>query len=181
MPLHNCKPKQLRTRTTAKPAAWRATLTYMVSTHSPEQIIELLRLSPLPGEGGMWAQTWIDAHGSGIYFLIRPHDPSHLHRLDGPELWHHYIGHSCRLLLLHPDGHITRPVLGTDLGAGERPCVAVPAGTWMAAETNGSYSLVGTTMAPAFNEGGFELGDSADLSSRYPSAADDIRRLSPHQ
>ncbi len=142
-----------------------------------DQVIDLLGLEPLPVEGGMWAQTWRDGHGSAIYFLLRPEDFSAMHRLDGPELWHHYAGAAVEMLLLFPDGSVTRPVLGGDLAAGQRPMAAVPAGVWMGAATAGEWSLVGATMAPPYHEDGFEPGVLSDLAGRYPAAAADIAAL----
>ena len=138
------------------------------------EVVDLLGLSPLPGEGGMWARTWKDEHGSGIYYLMQPGDFSALHCLDGPELWHHYAGDPVEMLLLEPKGGVQHPVLGDELAAGQRPCVAVPAGVWMGARTLDAWSLVGTTMAPPYREEGFELGIAAELMDRYPAAADRI-------
>ena len=140
-------------------------------------MIELLGLEPLPDEGGQWAQTWRDEHSTAIYFLLRPDDFSALHRLASVELWHHYAGAAVDMLLLEPGGSVSRPRLGDDLAGGERPVVTVDAGTWMAAETAGDWSLVGTTMAPGYHEAGFELGDRAELADAYPEAAADIERL----
>ncbi len=142
-----------------------------------DEVIELLGLKPLAGEGGQWAQTWRDEHSSAIYFLLRPDDFSALHRLGGVELWHHYAGAAVEMLLLEPGGTVQRPQLGADLAAGERPVVAVAAGTWMAAGTTGEWSLVGTTMAPPFDDASFELGERAELSAAYPDAAGDIARF----
>lgn len=141
------------------------------------QVIAALRLEPLPHEGGMWAQTWIDERSTATYFLMQPGDFSALHRLHGPEIWHHYAGAPARLVMLHRDGTVTRSILGDDLEAGERPCLVVPAGAWMGAETLGEWTLVGNTMAPPYSEGGFELGDREELCERYPGAFDDIVRL----
>jgi len=138
------------------------------------EVVKLLGLEPMPVEGGMWCQTWRDDHGSAIYFLLRPGDFSALHRLDAPELWHHYRGSPVRMLLLEADGAVERPVLGDDLAAGERPFVAVAAGVWMGAATTGEWSLVGTTMAPPFNSDGFELGERERLAALYPAAAREI-------
>jgi predicted cupin superfamily sugar epimerase len=141
------------------------------------EIVALLGLEPLPHEGGMWAQTWIDDKSTAIYFLMQPGDFSAMHRLDGPEIWHHYAGAPVRMVLLHQDGTITRPILGEDLAAGERPCIVVPTGDWMGAATMGEWTLVGTTMAPGYTQEGFELGDRHRLSALYPEAAGDIGGL----
>ena len=100
-----------------------------------------------------------------------------MHRVDAVELWHHYGGAAVEMLLLHPDGAVETPTLGTDLASGQRPCVTVPAGTWMGAATTGNWSLMGTTMAPPYHQEGFELGDADELMARYPSAAEAISRL----
>ena len=139
------------------------------------EVAALLGLSPLPLEGGKWARTWKDEHASGIYYLLQPGDFSALHRLDASELWHHYAGDPVQMLLLEPEGGVRAPVLGDDLAAGQRPCVAVRAGVWMGARTEGDWSLVGATMAPPYREEGFELGHAAELMDRYPAAADRIR------
>ena len=142
-----------------------------------DDVAELLGLAPLEPEGGMWTQTWLDQRSSAIYYLMRPGDFSALHRLAGPELWHHYAGAAVEMLLLEPGGTVSRPVLGDDLAHGQRPVVAVPAEVWMAAGTTGGWSLVGTTMAPPFDAAGFELGDAAELADAYPEAAADITRF----
>lgn len=142
-----------------------------------DDVIEMLGLEPMPAEGGMWTQGWRDAQSTAIYFLLRPDDFSALHRLTGPELWHHYAGAAVEMLLLEPGGAVSRPVLGDDLGRGQRPMVAVPGGVWMAAATTGDWSLTGTTMAPAFQPEAFELGDPDELAEAYPDAAADIARF----
>ncbi len=140
-------------------------------------MVALLGLKVLPEEGGMWREVWRDENSTAIFFLLQPGDFSALHRLDGPELWHHYAGAAVQMLLLGPDGSVDKPVLGDDLAGGERPCVVVPARTWMGASTRGEWSLVGTTMAPPYHHGGFELGDAGRLIGQYPSVATDIAAL----
>ena len=142
-----------------------------------DDVIELLGLEPMEIEGGMWAQIWRDERSTAIYFLMKPGDFSALHRLTGPELWHHYAGAAVEMLLLEPDGAVSRPVLGDDLGRGQRPFVAVPAGVWMAAGTTGDWSLTGTTMAPPYDADGFELGDPDELVQTYPEATAEIARF----
>ncbi len=137
------------------------------------EVIELLNLKPLPHEGGQWAQTWLDDAGSGIYFLMQDGDFSALHRLRGPELWHHYGGAPVQMLLLDPEveSH-SLFVLGDDLVTGQRPFYGVEPGVWMGARTMGEWSLVGTTMAPPYHSDGFELGSRDDLAREFPSATE---------
>ncbi len=142
-----------------------------------ERVAELLGLEPLPGEGGLFRRTHIDEHSSAIYYLLLAPDFSALHRLTATETYHWYAGAPLRLLLLDADRRVTEPVLGPDLTAGQRPQIVVPAGTWQGSSPAGEWSLVGTTTAPPFDWAGFELGERAALTARYPEAADRITGL----
>jgi len=137
-------------------------------------IVDLLGLEPLPDEGGMWSQVLIDADSTAIFYLLSGDDFSALHRLPGTEIYHHYMGAPLALLLLHPDGSVTRPVLGTDLASGERPAIVVTGGVWQASHSLGAWTLVGTTMSPPFDFDDLEMGDQRLLSEQYPSAVADI-------
>jgi predicted cupin superfamily sugar epimerase len=62
------------------------------------------------------------------------------------------------LLLTVADASGRRDVrLGADLGAGERPQAVVPAYAWQQAQSLGAWTLVGCTVAPAFEFAGFEI------------------------
>jgi uncharacterized protein len=141
------------------------------------RVAELLGLEPLPGEGGLFRRTHIDAHSSAIYYLLLAPDFSAMHRLTATETYHWYAGSPLRLLLLDGDGRVAEPVLGPDLAAGQRPQIVVPAGTWQGSRPAGEWSLVGTTTAPPFDWDGFELGERAALTARHPAAADRITAL----
>lgn len=142
-----------------------------------DEVIALLELEPLPDEGGQFRQIRVDENSTAIYFLMQPGDFSALHRLTGPEMWHHYAGAPVDMLLLAPDGSASRPTLGDDLHEGQRPFVAVEADVWMGASTTGEWSLVGTTMAPPYDPDGFELGSGDELAAAYPEDADRIAEL----
>ena len=130
-----------------------------------EEIIHRLALSPHP-EGGHYRETFRDQPADGgaargvvsvIYYLLRRGERSAWHRIDAIEIWHHYAGAPLRLAL-SADGRSERSVLlGSDLAAGALPHAVVPAGLWQAAESLGAWSLVGCTVAPAFDFAGFEL------------------------
>lgn len=142
------------------------------------EVARLLKLVPLPLEGARYRRTYLDTYSSAIYFLLSPDDSSAMHRLEGPEIWHHYLGAPARLLLLHPGGGTEERLIGPDLRAGQRPQIVVPAGTWMGAITTGALSLFGTTMAPPFDGAGFELGDPQVLAEEYPEARELIEEIS---
>jgi predicted cupin superfamily sugar epimerase len=162
-----------------------------------EQVIELLRLEPLPVEGGYYRVTFradetLDAatlpgryggpraYGGAIYFFLHGDNFSALHRLVTDEIYHFYLGQPVEMLLLSPDGHDEVVRLGTDLAAGERVQMVVPRGVWQGSRpVNGSdgFALLGTTMAPAYEQADFELGDRAALIAAYPQRAELIRAL----
>lgn len=142
-----------------------------------DDVATILGLSPLPEEGGRWAQTWRDERSSAIYFLLSTGDFSALHRLPGVELYHVYAGDPAELVLLHPDGSWEVRVLGNDLAAGQRPVHVVAGGTWQGSRTLGAWTLLGTTMAPPFTLEALEIGDRAALLAAYPDAAEPIVRL----
>jgi predicted cupin superfamily sugar epimerase len=130
-----------------------------------DDLIERLGLSPHP-EGGWYRRSFVSAgppgrrpSGSAIYYLLRRGEVSRRHRIDATELWHHYAGGPLVLELSDGGAAAERVVLGTDLSAGERPQVRVPAGWWQSAWPLAGAVLVGCTVSPAFQFSAFELDD----------------------
>ena len=136
-----------------------------VSASSAEEVVRLLGLLPHP-EGGFYRETFRAPAPDGgrgfstaIYYLLRSGELSAWHRVDADEVWHYYAGAPLELRLW--DGRETSAVrLGTGLAAGERPQAVVPAGVWQSARSLGSpgqWTLVGCTVAPAFQFSSFEM------------------------
>ncbi len=131
------------------------------------EIIAELRLQPHP-EGGHFRETFRDAPADGgrgastaIYYLLRAGERSHWHRVDAAEAWHWYAG-APLIVSISPDGGAaTAHRLGPHVTAGERPQVVVPANAWQSAESTGAWTLVGCTVAPAFEFAGFEMAPAA--------------------
>lgn len=126
-------------------------------------IIARLELRPHP-EGGYYRETFrdsrADAQGracsTAIYYLLAHGKASQWHRIDATEIWHYYAG-SPLLLRTALDGCAPHTVrLGPDIAAGERPQAIVPALAWQTAETTGDWTLVGCSVAPAFEFAKFE-------------------------
>ncbi len=131
---------------------------------SADEVVALLGLAPHP-EGGAFRETFrdphaVDATGRGastaIYFLLRAGEVSRWHRVDAAEIWHWHAGAPLELRIANADGRAAH-VLGNDLVAGERPQGVVPAGAWQQARSLGAWTLVGCTVAPAFEFSRFEL------------------------
>ena len=160
-----------------------------------EEVIRILGLKPLTGEGGMWSQPYASDETvpggafegrptdrplcSTIYYLITPNTFSCMHRLVTDEIWYHHAGPAARMLLIYPDGHSEVKLLGSDLLNGETPQVTVPRGTWQGCMMHeaGPYTLVSTSMAPAYMDSDFEAGTYEDLR-KYVS--EDNERLLAH-
>lgn len=127
------------------------------------EVIRLLDLGQHP-EGGYFRETFRDAEPAGrrgystaIYFLLKAGERSLWHRVDATEIWHHYAGAPLDLSLSSDGAGAEHRRLGPDLAAGERPQIVVPAGWWQAAESLGEWTLVGCTVAPAFEFSAFEI------------------------
>ncbi|MEO1494916.1 MAG: cupin domain-containing protein [Pseudomonadota bacterium] len=127
------------------------------------ELIKHLDLSRHP-EGGWYRETWRAeapdgerAAGTAIYYLLEAGDFSHWHRVDAAEIWHWYAG-APLVLTLSPDGHDAEAhMLGPEFAAGQRPQLIVPPGHWQTATSMGAFSLVGCTVSPGFEFGGFEM------------------------
>ncbi len=128
------------------------------------EVVALLGLAPHP-EGGFYRETFRDATllpggrsaSSAIYFLLAAGQRSRWHRVDAAEVWHWHAGAALELGIAPPDGRATRVRLGASLAAGERPQGIVPPGHWQQAESLGDWTLVGCTVAPAFEFQHFEM------------------------
>ena len=80
------------------------------------------------------------------------------HRVkDASEVWHHYAGGPLKLSLAAPGTPASVQVLGPDIFAGQTPQVVVPPNWWQSAEPLGDWTLVGCTVAPAFEFAAFEM------------------------
>ncbi|MFJ9244171.1 cupin domain-containing protein [Streptomyces sp. NPDC101776] len=153
---------------------------------TPEDLVAHYGLEPIPREGGLFRQTWAGParpdgrpEGTAIVALLTAPDYSALHRLPGDEVWHFYLGDPLELLLLAPDGTTRTAVLGPDVRHGQHLQFTVPGGSWMGARVvaGGAWTFFGCTMAPGFTYDGYEHGEAAELTLRYPAEAARITGL----
>ena len=107
---------------------------------------------------------------TSIYYMLRRGERSRPHRLRQDEIWHFYRGDPVMLVMISPDGELSRAMLGSRVEDGESPQVAVRGGVWFAAASNGpdGYSLVGCTVAPGFHYDDLELASEEELRGLFP-------------
>lgn len=161
-----------------------------------EEIRDALGMIPLDVEGGMWKKMYRsdeeipagllkgregrhDLYGS-ILYLLSGDSVSRLHRLATDEIWHFYMGSSCELTLLKPDGTGETHRLGHDILNGDSITFMVPRGCWqgvrIAEEGEGLWALLGTTMSPGYEDSDYEDGTD-ELMDEYPDFRERIRFL----
>ncbi|EMD95089.1 hypothetical protein COCC4DRAFT_151581 [Bipolaris maydis ATCC 48331] len=133
---------------------------------SAQEVIDRLHLEPNP-EKGYYRQTFEDAanlnnrsYSTAIYYLLEGDvGPSYWHRIvDAVEIWHYYAGAPLKLDLSWNNGTATEhKLLGNDIFENQSPQIVIEKGRWQRATSLGTWTLVGTTVAPGFSEDGFQL------------------------
>ena len=156
--------------------------------YTADELITLLDLHPLDGEGGFFRQTYRqpDAQGTGslttaILFLVTPDSFSGLHRLTHDELFHFYLGDPCEMVTFRGAGDLKMTILGSDLRSGMSVQQLVEAGQWQGTRlrAGGRFALFGTTMTPGFDPAGFELACEETLADLNESDRAIVRPYLP--
>ncbi len=132
-----------------------------------QQLIDRLNLIPHP-EGGFYREVYRSQQivsspvttGSRqalthIYFLLPGGQVSRFHRVRHDEVWNYYEGAPLRLLRWQGTS-----VKEQCIGPGESDyCATIVGGDFQAAESCGSYTLVGCSVAPGFDFADFSFAD----------------------
>jgi predicted cupin superfamily sugar epimerase len=152
-------------------------------------IIDLLKLEPLPHEGGFFRQTYKSkrALSSGhplstaIYYLVTEQSFSALHRLPQDELFHFYAGDPVEMIQINQNGELSSHTLGPDILNGQSPQRLVAGNVWQGTKLlpQGKWALMGATVTPGFEYADFELGKQADLIRQFPEHTAKIKEYSP--
>eukprot|EP00250_Pteridium_aquilinum_P033801 c6331_g1_i1 orf=142-717(+) len=137
---------------------------------------------------------------TAIYYLLPSGNISKLHRLPSAEVWHFYAGEPLTVMEINNEGHVKHTILGSDLEAGQLLQHTVPPLVWFgayptkdvesvkdngcslvkAATTRDSqhhFSLVGCTVAPAFQFEDSEMARRSTLCTLFPHAKECIEFL----
>lgn len=163
-----------------------------------DEIIESLGLQPLPVEGGYYTVThrsteMLSSEGlpsryqnersisGAIYYLATVTQFSAMHKLLTDELYYYHFGDPLQLLMLGPEGNATVKLLGVELAAGQQPQLLVPRNWWQGSRPlpggTFGFTLISTSMAPAYEEADAEFGDKERLIPQYPEYAEMIASL----
>ena len=119
---------------------------------------------------------------TSIYYLLSAKSPvGHFH-LNKSDIVHYFhMGEPVEYFLIHPDGHLERHIMGTDLKAGEKLQLVVPGGIWKASRILSSnktdYSLISEAVTPGFDYEDMSLGIREELASQFPQHKTIIREL----
>ena len=117
-----------------------------------ETIIHNLKLEPHP-EGGHFVECFRTKDISVIYYLLKKNEKSHWHRLTKNENLHFYKGDPLTIYI-SPDANNFDSI---NIGEKNNFNYTIKAKTWFAMKSTGEYSLIGCTVAPAFEYEDFEL------------------------
>ena len=124
----------------------------------PEKLIQKLKMTPHP-EGGFFAESFRDKDNkiSLIYYLLKKKQKSHWHRLKKNEILHFYLGDPMSVYISKDGKKSNTKILGNNISNNENMHIIINAGSWFSMKSNGKYSLIGCTVAPAFEYSDFEL------------------------
>ena len=138
----------------------------MATGMTGDDFIRILGLIPHI-EGGHYREIYRDNPADGsrgivtsIYYLLQAGvtgERSHWHRFDAPEIMCYHGGAPLEVAIWTEGRPVEKHRIGSDLLAGEKLQLIVPAGAWRAAEPLGDWSIVGCQVAPAFQWDSFEM------------------------
>ena len=119
-----------------------------------DKIIKKLRMIPHP-EGGHFKELYRDKNISLIYYLLKKNEKSHWHRLKKNEILHFYDGDPLIVYLSKDGVNTEQKILNNNLD--QLSHLVVKNGTWFSMKTKVRFSLIGCTVAPAFDYADFEI------------------------
>tara|TARA_B100001121_G_scaffold2334_1_gene2172 strand:+ start:1583 stop:1990 length:408 start_codon:yes stop_codon:yes gene_type:complete len=107
-------------------------------------------------EGGHYVEVLKNEHVSQIYYLLKKNEKSHWHKIKKNEILHFYLGDPLEVFT-SSDG-VDYDMFS--LGSKNNYIYTVLSNTWFAMRSTGSFSLIGCTVAPAFDFKDFELAQN---------------------
>ena len=124
--------------------------------NNSDEIIKNLEMIRHP-EGGYYKESYRDNNVSLIYYLLKKGEVSHWHKLKKNEILHFYDGDPLIVSMYNSEINISEIVLGRNIKKGHLLHYVVNSKIWFSMKSTGNWSLIGCTVAPAFNFKDFEL------------------------
>ena len=127
-----------------------------------KSLIEYHKMIPHP-EGGHYVEVFKNKFVSHIYFLLESHEHSHWHRITKNETVHFYSGDPLEIYT-SKDGEEFET---NQIGSNNNFIYSIEKNTWFAMKPKGKYSLIGCTVAPAFEFEDLELAPKDWKPSKF--------------
>jgi predicted cupin superfamily sugar epimerase len=127
-----------------------------------KSLIEYHKMIPHP-EGGHYVEVFKNKDVSHIYFLLEGHEYSHWHRITKNETVHFYSGDPLEIYTSE-DGVDFET---NQIGSNNNFIYSIKKNTWFAMKPKGKYSLIGCTVAPAFEFEDLELAPKDWKPSKF--------------
>ena len=127
-----------------------------------KSLIEYHKMISHP-EGGHYVEIFRNKYVSHIYFLLEQHEHSHWHRITKNETLHFYSG-SPLFVYTSEDGNEFKT---NEIGSKNNFNFNIKKNTWFAMKSSGSYSLIGCSVAPAFEFSDLELAPKNWKPSKF--------------
>ena len=127
-----------------------------------KSLIEYHKMIPHP-EGGHYVEVFKNKDVSHIYFLLEGHEHSHWHRITKNETVHFYSGDPLEIYT-SKDGEEFQT---NQIGSNNNFIYSIEKNTWCAMKPKGKYSLIGCTVAPAFEFEDLELAPKDWKPSKF--------------
>ena len=125
-------------------------------------LVEYHKMIPHP-EGGHYVEVFKNKDVSHIYFLLEGHEHSHWHRITKNETVHFYSGDPLEIYTSE-DGEEFET---NQIGSNNNFIYSIEKNTWFAMKPKGKYSLIGCTVAPAFEFEDLELAPKDWKPSKF--------------
>ena len=119
-------------------------------------------MTPHP-EGGHYVEVFKNKDVSHIYFLLEGHEHSHWHRITKNETVHFYSGDPLEIYTSKNGEEFET----NQIGSNSNFIYSIEKNTWFAMKPKGKYSLIGCTVAPAFEFEDLELAPKDWKPSKF--------------
>ena len=127
-----------------------------------KSLIEYHKMIPHP-EGGHYVEVFKNKDVSHIYFLLEGHEHSHWHRITKNETVHFYSGDPLEIYTSENGEDFET----NQIGSNNNFIYSIKKNTWFAMKPKGKYSLIGCTVAPAFEFEDLELAPKDWKPSKF--------------